>query len=92
MGTVGLPRNSGSSWQGTGDLDHAQGDRVDATLSELRQPEVLFKVGTSSYNWSTIGTTSGAARIAGLDAATTQMIPASEVAMQQQQAVQQLTD
>ena len=24
-------------------------------LSELRQTEVLFKVGTSSYNWSTIG-------------------------------------
>ena len=27
----------------------------DTTLSELRQPEVLFKVGTISYNWSTIG-------------------------------------
>ena len=28
--------------------------RGDTTLSELRQAEVLFKVGTSSYNWSTI--------------------------------------
>ena len=27
----------------------------DTTLSELRQPGMLFKVGTSSYNWSTIG-------------------------------------
>jgi hypothetical protein len=27
----------------------------DTTLSELRQPEVLLKVGTISYNWSTIG-------------------------------------
>ena len=27
----------------------------DTTLSELRQSEVLFKVGTLSYNWSTIG-------------------------------------
>ena len=25
------------------------------TLSELRQPEMLFKVGTIEYNWSTIG-------------------------------------
>ena len=29
--------------------------RGDTTLSELRQTEVLPKVGTSSYNWSTIG-------------------------------------
>ena len=29
--------------------------RGDTTLSKLRQTEVLFKVGTSSYNWSTIG-------------------------------------
>ena len=27
----------------------------DTTLSELRQAEMLFKVGTLSYNWSTIG-------------------------------------
>ena len=31
-------------------VDH----RGDTTLSELRQAEVLPKVGTSSYNWSTI--------------------------------------
>jgi hypothetical protein len=29
----------------------------DTTLSELWQPTVLFKVGTLSYNWSTIGRT-----------------------------------
>jgi hypothetical protein len=30
----------------------------DTTLSELRQTKMLFKVGTLSYNWSTIGKTS----------------------------------